>query len=468
MAQEIEHKYLVRSAVWRKQAQQGEHYRQGYLCADPERSVRVRAGSKRAFLTIKTGRSSGQNGLSRGEFEYPIPLEDANQLLDGVSRKPLIEKTRYRVPQNGHVWEIDRFEKENDGLVIAELETSNGETPKRLPSWIGEEVSKDDRYTNANLVEHPYSEWRAEAQKPDTKYHWKAYEGVSEGLQRIVLEQLRFAIWQISARGASLDDSVHDARKSLKKARSAMRLFRSVLGHEFGKANAALRDAGRKLSPVRDAQALIEIFDELNRKYREKLGDQSLVAVRDGLVSHKQKLAHDFHQKRVTGKVLKSLRDTEARVEKWALPESDFQPISYGFERTIRRNRKACKTAYADSGPLNFHEWRKRAKDLRYHLSLLSKAWPPVFDGYEAAAKDLEQNLGDDHNLVVLRDTILEKPGDFGKAEEISAFLKIVDEHQQQLRSESKPLAHRLCSETPKEWRRRIDRCWAAWKQEHD
>jgi len=94
-------------------------------------------------------------------------------------------------------------------------------------------------------------------------------------------------------------------------------------------------------------------------------------------------------------------------------------------------------------------------------------AWPEVLDGYEAAAKDVESNLGDDHNLVVMRDTILETPDAFGEGEDISAFLKIVDDHQKKLRSGCRALADRLYSEKPKFWRRRLELCWSAWKEEH-
>lgn len=467
MPQENEHKYLVQSPAWRKQARKGEHYRQGYLSTDPERSVRVRVGRDKAVLTIK-GKGGGQDGLDRAEFEYPIPVEDAKQILDQLCRQPVIEKTRFRIPQNGNTWEIDKFEKENDGLVIAELETSNGNgAPKHLPPWVGEDVSQDDRYTNANLVEHPYSEWRAGSQKPDPKYHWKAGESVAEGLQRIVAEQLQLAIWELSADPGPTDHAVHEARKCLKKSRSAMRLLQKMLGQEYEKGNAALRDAGRKLSPVRDSQALIEMFDQLNDKYRDDLGDRSLVSVRDGLVKRKKKLGSEFQQKRTRGAVLKSLRAFAARVDKWKVNKADLPALSKSFARTIRRNQEACRAAYTESRPDSFHEWRKRAKDLRYHLNLVSKAWPEVLDGYEAAAKDLESKLGDDHNLVVLRDTILEKPADFGTEDDVSAFLKIVDEHQKKLRSECRTLADRLYTEKPKHWRRRLDLCWAAWKEEH-
>jgi CHAD domain-containing protein len=308
----------------------------------------------------------------------------------------------------------------------------------------------------------------AHDKEPEAKYHWKAAESVSEGLQRIVSQQLQLAVWQLSENAPSLDEAVHEARKSLKKIRSALRLTRSLLGREYDKENGVLRDAGRKLSPVRDSQALIEMFDELNGKYREKLGNRSLVSVRDGLVARKKELSSGFQRKRVRGNVLKSLHEVAARVKKWDLEEGDSRIVSQGFAGTIRRNRKACGDAYADLRPEGFHEWRKRAKDLRYQLGLLSKAWPPVLDGYGDAAKELESKLGDDHNLVVVRNTILEKPDNFGKEEDISAFLKIVEDHQQKLRSESRSLATRLYSEKPKYWRRRLDLCWSAWKQDID
>ena len=142
---------------------------------------------------------------------------------------------------------------------------------------------------------------------------------------------------------------------------------------------------------------MIEIFDELNGQYREELGDRSLVSVRDGLVAHKNELHRDFERKRVVGRALKTLREVAARVEKWDLGKGDFSAVSKGFARTVRRNRRACDAAYDDPSPEAFHEWRKRAKDLRYHLALLSKAWPAVLDGYGEAAKDLEHKLGDDH-----------------------------------------------------------------------
>jgi adenylate cyclase len=171
--------------------------------------VRVRVSGDKAVLTINGSGESDHNGVPRAEFEYPIPVEDANQILARLCRQPLIEKTRFPIAQDDNTWAVDKFEKENDGLVIAEWETSKGNgSPAHLPSWIGEEASNDDRNSNANLVEHPYSEWHPGSEKPDPKHHWKAGEGVADGVKRIVAEQLQLAIWELSARSGS-----HEGRR---------------------------------------------------------------------------------------------------------------------------------------------------------------------------------------------------------------------------------------------------------------
>jgi adenylate cyclase len=155
MGKEIERKYLVQSDAWRDRVQSTEHYQQGYLSTEEERSVRVRVGKRKAFFTIK-GKATGQ---TRAEFEYPLPLKDANQLLEHLCVKPLITKTRHTVQANGLTWEIDEFSGENSPLILAELETKSDQAPKQKPPWVGEEVTHDPRYLNINLVAHPYSMW---------------------------------------------------------------------------------------------------------------------------------------------------------------------------------------------------------------------------------------------------------------------------------------------------------------------
>jgi CYTH domain-containing protein len=154
MALEIERKFLVRNADWRRGAI-GTNYRQGYLTIDPERTVRVRIAGDKGYLTIK-GKTEG---MTRSEFEYPIPLSDATQLLDNLCLRPLIEKVRYCVTYAGNLWEIDEFAGDNDGLIVAEVELDSSDQQVDLPQWAGEEVTTDPRYYNASLSQHPYRNW---------------------------------------------------------------------------------------------------------------------------------------------------------------------------------------------------------------------------------------------------------------------------------------------------------------------
>ena len=154
MGVEIERKFLVTHDSWRDLAP-GVLYRQGYIPTQPGRTVRVRVAGDRAFITLK----GATQGIARSEFEYPIPVEDANELLNGLCASPLIEKYRHKIDINGLVWEVDEFLGENQGLVIAEVELENADQTIELPDWIGEDVSHDSRYYNSNLVNHPFSGW---------------------------------------------------------------------------------------------------------------------------------------------------------------------------------------------------------------------------------------------------------------------------------------------------------------------
>ena len=154
MGVEIERKFLLQGDAWRGLGQP-VLLRQGYLSSARERVVRVRIEGEQAMLTIK-----GANvGATRGEWEYPIPLADAAELLDGLCEQPLIEKYRHRIEHAGMVWEVDEFLGANAGLVVAEIELASEDQPFDKPDWVGAEVSGDARYYNANLIRHPFSQW---------------------------------------------------------------------------------------------------------------------------------------------------------------------------------------------------------------------------------------------------------------------------------------------------------------------
>lgn len=156
MKREIERKFLVRDDAWRAAAVSAMPMRQGYLSLDPARTVRIRLAGDRAWLTIK----GLGDGLSRAEYEYPIPAEDAGFLLDRLCLPHQVEKTRHRIPYGGLVFEVDEFQGANAGLVLAEVELPATDTVVEKPAWLGEEVTGDTRYFNAYLARHPFSTWR--------------------------------------------------------------------------------------------------------------------------------------------------------------------------------------------------------------------------------------------------------------------------------------------------------------------
>jgi adenylate cyclase len=155
MALEIERKFLVSNDAWKISVSRKIRMRQGYLSEGYDRSVRVRIENESAHINIKSSR----DGIHRLEYEYTIPVSDAEEILDRVALKPLVEKTRHIVHHKGLEWEIDVFEGDNKGLIVAEVELPSADTHIPMPEWVGMEVSDDMRYYNVSLQKHPYNSW---------------------------------------------------------------------------------------------------------------------------------------------------------------------------------------------------------------------------------------------------------------------------------------------------------------------
>jgi len=162
MALEIEHKFLLKNDSWKKNIQKSIDYTQGYLISDNKKSVRVRITQKDAWLNIK----SATIGTQRQEYEYQIPLSDALEIINNLCQQPLIEKTRHLVPHKQHIWEIDVFKGDNEGLIVAEIELTKIGEIFHKPTWIGHEVTNDIRYYNNMLCKEPYKQWNQ--QEKDT------------------------------------------------------------------------------------------------------------------------------------------------------------------------------------------------------------------------------------------------------------------------------------------------------------
>lgn len=156
MAREIEKKFLLKNAQWRDSILLSRQFIQGYLIGSEKASVRVRLEGDLAFINIKTATL----GITRDEYEYPIPVADAEEMLEKLCEKPLIAKIRHDVIFDNKKWEIDEFQQENAGLIVAEVELNSVNEKFSMPEWAGKEVSDDKRYYNVCLVKQPYSSWK--------------------------------------------------------------------------------------------------------------------------------------------------------------------------------------------------------------------------------------------------------------------------------------------------------------------
>ncbi|MCH8068013.1 MAG: CYTH domain-containing protein [Candidatus Marinimicrobia bacterium] len=154
MGKEIERKFLVKESNWQKSSK-GLLIQQGYIVIRKEKVVRIRIMNDKGYLTIK----GTTTGATRNEYEYEIPLEDARQMLNNLCEKPILEKHRYKINQEGMTWEIDIFHGENEGLIVAEIELEYEDQEFEKPDWVDMEVTDDPKYFNSNLVKNPFKKW---------------------------------------------------------------------------------------------------------------------------------------------------------------------------------------------------------------------------------------------------------------------------------------------------------------------
>jgi CYTH domain-containing protein len=405
------------------------------------------------------------NGITRPEFEYDVPVTDAEQIKD-LCLQPILEKTRFTIQWNGLTWEVDEYEGDNKGLVVAEVETDSEKPIPRLPGWVGEDISSDERYRNINLVQKPFSQWSDKA-KPKTTFNLIENEAVGDGVRRMLDEQLSLAIYELSNTGDSLDTAVHEARKCIKKARSLLRLVRPAAPKLYSRENRRLQVIGRSLSELRDSQALIDTLHDLKESGHTKEPGNSgasyrFESVHELLRARKQNVADSLQDKGHLQTAINQLTEVRDTIAHASLRNVDFQSIVRQLASAIKRGKHSFNIAYADPTPENFHEFRKRAKDFRYQLGVLTKLWPDVFDAYVSSAKELEQMLGDDHNLAVLTDVVNDDKSHGGNKQ---ALHKKIRKKQALLREKARSLGSRIYSESAKTWTRRLEASWNAWTE---
>lgn len=294
-------------------------------------------------------------------------------------------------------------------------------------------------------------------------YRLKANERVPAGIRRIAREEIAKAAEQLgTSEGSRRDEAIHEARKSVKKVRALLRLMRSELGPAYRAENHRLQLIGRRLSEFRDSQAMIETLDSLEKKYGEPALDFN--SVRRGLMERKARAEQQGLIDQVLGDMATSLAKLGKQVKAWRLRTEGFGAIRPGLEKTFRAGRDAMRVALQDPRPENYHELRKRVKDHWYDVRLLENLWTGDLKKYEKSLKELETWLGEDHNLVILRGTILSDPEICATTKNVNVLCETIARYQNELREKAMALSARVYEEKPRQFTRRMEQLWEQWK----
>jgi len=298
-------------------------------------------------------------------------------------------------------------------------------------------------------------------------YRLKKDESVTAGVRRIAREELDTAVAHLGhSQSKSRDEATHEARKSVKKARALLRLVQSEMGDAYREESRALRDAGRKLSELRDANSVIESLQNLQKGYPHELRRPVFDAIHRGLFARKRERETREDVTKVLHKIATELKASGKRAKTWPLATDGFPALESGLERTFRKSRAAFLKAQKRPTAENYHEWRKRLKDHWYHIRVLENTWTEVMQGYEAALKDVETWLGDDHNLVLLRHLLTAESQRFDGEKSVEPVISVIDKEQKRLRDNAASIGRRLYQEKPRNLVRRLRQLWKEWQAE--
>lgn len=298
-------------------------------------------------------------------------------------------------------------------------------------------------------------------------FYLKAKERVQDGVQRIVHEQISKALHEIDDKELDRHQAVHQVRKRCKKIRGVLRLVRPAFRKTYRRENTWFRDISRELSRLRDAETAVATFETLIEKFNDQVDANAFNSIRETLNERRRKVAEaGTRLEESLARVRERMREARERLRGWTLSEEGFAAVRPGLLKTYERGRRAMDAAVDNPHVVNFHQWRKRTKYHRYHQHLLRELWKPVLRKAQKEVVLLSDHLGDDHDLAVFRQTLLDSPGEFGSERDIQALLGMIDRRSAELRTQAEALGKRIFAEQPKCLGRRFHCYWNAWKEE--
>jgi CHAD domain-containing protein len=285
---------------------------------------------------------------------------------------------------------------------------------------------------------------------------------VPDEVRRAALGRIDHAIDELGGRSDSTrEQAVHEARKDMKKLRALLRLVRGELGDRVYRVeNAAFRDIARQLAGVRDADVMLTTLGQLEERYGELPG--AARRLRPALVAHRFR-ASAGSVKPASKAAAAGLAEARDRVADWPLGTDSFEALEDGLARSYRQGRRDFRRARRDASPERVHEWRKRVKDLWYHLSLLDGTWKPVVSALAGEAHELSDRLGDDHDLAVLGEWAHRHAGALDGADPVlRGFDVIVASRRRELQEEAFGYGERLYGDKTAVFVGRLESWWDA------
>jgi CHAD domain-containing protein len=300
-------------------------------------------------------------------------------------------------------------------------------------------------------------------------FELKPDESVRKGIRRIARKQIDGALEHLTAsRSESRDEAVHEARKSFKKVRAVLRFVRPVIGDcMYREENFRFRDAGRPLTEVRDARILIETLDGLAGHFREHISGRSFGGIRKALQANLRAV-----RKRVLDKddalaaVAGAVRQAREHLKDWADVPNKWSSLGNGLTDVYRRAGEAHAAAAADTTVETLHEWRKQAKYLRYQLEILRPLWPERLEELASEADRMQDLLGGDHDLAVLRQMLTEDPERYGDRHDAEVLVALIDRRRAELQQEAMPLGERFFQDSAEDFAARLKGYWMTWRSQ--
>lgn len=297
-------------------------------------------------------------------------------------------------------------------------------------------------------------------------YRFRVRETVRAGIRRIVREQIDLSIRDLKDPRQGGDRAVHEARKRFKRIRAVLRLVRDPLGPVFDRENVWYRDAGRGLSALRDARALLETCDRLLKRFLGSPEARWIPDLRSALEHRREGagLASGDSRRRRSA-VVRRLQAARSRVSSWPVPPDGFATLAPGLERSFAQAAKRFREVEEDPTPRHFHEWRKRVKDCWHQAEILEPTWPEILSPHAVALHRLSELLGENQDLEILRAILAEDPGlaAFSTASDLTVLFQV---RQRELQAGALLLGRRLHAELPSSFAERVAAYWSAWREE--